>query len=46
MESQIAVGSDKYDYEYKGINVNVWHPVTLIQKYLNLDIILIYNVID
>ena len=47
MESQTAVAIEKYRYKY-GIKVNVWHPVTLIQEYLNviLDIILIYNVID
>ena len=38
MESQIAVTSDEYDYTYKGINVNVWHPVTHIREYLNLNI--------
>ena len=41
MECQIAVASDNYDYKYKGINVNVWHPVTPIQEYLNLNISLI-----
>ena len=31
MEFQIAVA--------KGINVNVWHPITHIWEYLNLNII-------
>ena len=44
MESQIAVTSDKY--KYKGINVNVWHPVTHIQEYLNLNIIDIMQYYD
>ena len=30
---------DKYDYKYKGININVWHPVTHIREYLDLNII-------
>ena len=38
MESQIAVTSDKYDYKYKGIKGNVWHPVTHIWEYLGLNI--------
>ena len=45
MESQIAVASDKY--KYKGINVDVLHPVTHIREYLNLDIsLIIYIVMD
>ena len=47
MESQIAVTNNKYDYKYKGINVNVWHPVTLIREhYLNLNIINIIQYYD
>ena len=37
MESQTAVAQ----YKYKGINVNVWHPVTHIQEYLNLGLSLL-----
>ena len=45
MESQIAVTSDKY--KSKGINVNVWHPVTHIwEYYLNLIIIDIIQYYD
>ena len=37
MEFQIAV-TQRINNGYKWININVWHPVTPIQKYLNLDI--------
>ena len=48
MECQKAIAIDQCDYRYKGIKVNVWHPVTHIwEYYLNLNISLItYIVMD
>ena len=43
MECQIAVESEKY--KSKGININVWHPVTHIHEYLDLDIMVLNGLI-